>query len=92
MDIVSLTQSKRAEILAYVKPRVSFESYSWIFNVFNDLNKKILFENDEVLAVKVYPMYENLISFIPVMEYLFLFSVPDSSIVYITAETLLLVV
>lgn len=63
MDIVSLTQSKRAEILAYVKPRVSFESYSWIFNVFNDLNKKILFENDEVLAVKVYPMYENLISF-----------------------------
>lgn len=63
MDIITLTQSKRAEILAYVKPRLSFESYSWVSNVFNELNKRILFDKDDRLAATVFPMYENLLTF-----------------------------
>lgn len=63
MDIIVSTQSKRAEILAYVKPRLNFQSYSWVNNVFNELNKKIMFEKDDVLACKVYPLYDNLILF-----------------------------
>lgn len=63
MDIITLTQSMRANILVYVKPKLSFEAYSWVSNVFNELNKRILFDKDDRLACKAFPMYENLITF-----------------------------
>ena len=63
MDVVTYTQHKRLDVLNYIKPIVSFESYSWVQSLFNDINKKMVVEKDDEFSAKVLSMYQNILDF-----------------------------
>jgi hypothetical protein len=63
MDVVTYTQHKRLDILNYIKPILSFESYSWVQSLFNDINKKMVVEKDDAFSAGVLSMYQNILDF-----------------------------
>ena len=59
IDIITATSNKRGELLAYIKSRLSNDSYTWARNLVSDITKKIVTIKDDEFTIKAYPFYKN---------------------------------
>lgn len=64
IEVVERMSAKRAEFIAYCKEILSEESLLWVKRLFSNINRKVALEKDDEFAVKVWPMYCNMLSYV----------------------------
>lgn len=63
IDIVESMTQQRTEFIKYCSDILSSESMLWVKRLFSNINKKIAIDKDDVLAVKVWPLYSGITKF-----------------------------
>lgn len=64
IEIIERMSAQRAEFIAYCTGILSSESMLWVRRLFSNINKEVAINKDDEFAVKVWPLYSNILRFV----------------------------
>lgn len=64
MDVLSMTNKYRENLLKFFKPILDDRSYIWVRGIISDINHKIISGDNEYIAGHAMVMYRNIIPFL----------------------------